>query len=729
MDSRRVNFGLRAIIVVLVVWSTPGTRCESLDEKMRADPEISQFYSYLQQCKVCNNTLESEEMTVFAPINAAFQHILKQNPDTNAMVLYHIINVPKKTDQLSGSYTYISSRLSGSPPLWITHSSSRYHNDIYINNARLLLKQSNVIGKKGPLVQIMHKIDEVLIPTRSSLAAANSIYNPNAWEFLENYESLIQGSHRVRNFRQRVQQTNKQDIFKTEGSYTFFVPVDEGFANSRAVLIDDKIIDGHVIPKQVLFTTPTAKDTAFPTLANGDNNIRVLISFTQEQRENLIINYVKSYTALTDGTHPQGAVLAEIVKANIPVKNGVIHLIQKPLMVVDSTIKELLQEHMDYICRVGNVRRMENVVKEVPQYPLPIADTYSNYYDYDEKDGGILNKFVNAIKNLEGAGDDILRTIEKSQDVTLFAPCNAALEGHLVMDNIFRNKEKFLEILKLHLVVDNRLYVDTVMKRNQNKIYQARTLAKGKNVYFNVVTHGNNRTMTIEGGGVNATVIQPDLAAKNGIIHIIDKVLGVPYTTVLDKLRTDPMLRDTYSLGNLEGFNNQLGDINKKFTYFVPRDKAWSDARVVMPSAIKVLFMRDYAYHATNTLQRHLVVSDEPYTMERIKQLSMVNESMPNYGTGNHFVRPPPNVELPTLRGSLKLYVEERQDNSYVIHWNEMKIPVFRPNVECINGIIHVIDVPFLKKDDIRVSTASNKKPSIFGSILAMILVITYAIQ
>ncbi|KAF7270341.1 hypothetical protein GWI33_016702 [Rhynchophorus ferrugineus] len=636
-------------------------------------------------------------MTVFAPINAAFQHILKQNPDTNAMVLYHIINVPKKTDQLSGSYTYISSRLSGSPPLWITHSSSRYHNDIYINNARLLLKQSNVIGKKGPLVQIMHKIDEVLIPTRSSLAAANSIYNPNAWEFLENYESLIQGSHRVRNFRQRVQQTNKQDIFKTEGSYTFFVPVDEGFANSRAVLIDDKIIDGHVIPKQVLFTTPTAKDTAFPTLANGDNNIRVLISFTQEQRENLIINYVKSYTALTDGTHPQGAVLAEIVKANIPVKNGVIHLIQKPLMVVDSTIKELLQE----------------------------------------KDGGILNKFVNAIKNLEGAGDDILRTIEKSQDVTLFAPCNAALEGHLVMDNIFRNKEKFLEILKLHLVVDNRLYVDTVMKRNQNKIYQARTLAKGKNVYFNVVTHGNNRTMTIEGGGVNATVIQPDLAAKNGIIHIIDKVLGVPYTTVLDKLRTDPMLRDTYSLGNLEGFNNQLGDINKKFTYFVPRDKAWSDARVVMPSAIKVLFMRDYAYHATNTLQRHLVVSDEPYTMERIKQLSMVNESMPNYGTGNHFVRPPPNVELPTLRGSLKLYVEERQDNSlnrnfgsgYVIHWNEMKIPVFRPNVECINGIIHVIDVPFLKKDDIRVSTASSKKPSIFGSILAMILVITYAIQ
>jgi hypothetical protein len=32
-----------------------------------------------------------------------------------------------------------------------------------------------------------------------------------------------------RYFRQKVQQNNKQDIFKTEGGHTFFIPVDEGF--------------------------------------------------------------------------------------------------------------------------------------------------------------------------------------------------------------------------------------------------------------------------------------------------------------------------------------------------------------------------------------------------------------------------------------------------------------------------------------------------------------------
>ena len=53
--------------------------------------------------------------------------------------------------------------------------------------------------------------------------------------------------------------------------------------------------------------------------------------------------YVKSNTLIGDKDHPTGVVLAEIIKANIPVRNGVVHLIQRPLMVVDTTITEFLQ--------------------------------------------------------------------------------------------------------------------------------------------------------------------------------------------------------------------------------------------------------------------------------------------------------------------------------------------------------------------------------------------------
>lgn len=70
------------------------------------------------------------------------------------------------------------------------------------------------------------------------------------------------------------------------------------------------------------------------------------------------------------------------------------------------------------------------------------------------------------------------------------------------------------------------------------------TAADRKKLYFNVVQEpSGNQIVTVEGGGVNATVVTANIAATNGLIHIIDRVLGVPYTTVLDKLRTDPMLK------------------------------------------------------------------------------------------------------------------------------------------------------------------------------------------
>jgi len=53
--------------------------------------------------------------------------------------------------------------------------------------------------------------------------------------------------------------------------------------------------------------------------------------------------YVKSNTIVGDAKHREGVVLAEIVKANIPVSNGVVHLIHRPLMIIDTTVTQFLQ--------------------------------------------------------------------------------------------------------------------------------------------------------------------------------------------------------------------------------------------------------------------------------------------------------------------------------------------------------------------------------------------------
>lgn len=49
-------------------------------------------------------------------------------------------------------------------------------------------------------------------------------------------------------------------------------------------------------------------------------------------------------------------------------------------------------------------------------------------------------------------------------------------------------------------------------------------------------------------------------------------------------------------MGNLADFNLQLNDSSRRFTYFVPRETAWENARIDFPSIHKKLFMGDFSY-------------------------------------------------------------------------------------------------------------------------------------
>jgi uncharacterized surface protein with fasciclin (FAS1) repeats len=52
----------------------------------------------------------------------------------------------------------------------------------------------------------------------------------------------------------------------------------------------------------------------------------------------------------------------------------------------------------------------------------------------------------------------------------------------------------------------------------------------------------NNGLMSVEGRGVNATMQETDIGTINGVVHVIDRVLGVPYRTCADKMQSDPSL-------------------------------------------------------------------------------------------------------------------------------------------------------------------------------------------
>lgn len=52
-------------------------------------------------------------------------------------------------------------------------------------------------------------------------------------------------------------------------------------------------------------------------------------------------------------------------------------------------------------------------------------------------------------------------------------------------------------------------------------------------------------------------------------------------------------------MGQRSGFNAQLNDTTRRFTYFVPRDWAWQQTEVTYPSAHKKLFMPEFGYHVS----------------------------------------------------------------------------------------------------------------------------------
>ncbi|XP_064549352.1 fasciclin-1 isoform X7 [Drosophila montana] len=648
-----VSCGTGALAALLLLCCcTAHAAAADLVDKLRDDSELSQFYSLLEQNPVANSTLSLRSCTIFVPTNEAFQ---RHKGPTH--VLYHITTAAFSKDQLEKT---VSSDMNGNPPLYITKSRN---GDIYVNNARIIPSLSVELTDREGKRQVMHIIDEVLDPLTALPTAKTEINNLDALQFIQKADQLNVGDNKLRTYRSQVTLMKKESLYQAPGAHTFLLPVDEGFKlSTRSSLVDGKVIDGHVIPNTVIFTAASQHDEP-KTSAAFEDQLKVTVSFFKQKDGKM---YVKSNTIIGDAKHPQGVVLAEIVKANIPVKNGVIHLIHRPLMIIDTTVTQFLQ---------------------------------------DNGENGALRKFYEVIMDAGGA---VLEGINNLSEVTILAPSNEAWNVSSI-DNIIRDRKKMTDILNMHIIKD-RLNVEKIRQKNANMIAQVPTVNNRTFLYFNINGDDSDAVITVEGGGVNATVLQADVAQTNGYVHIIDRVLGVPHTTVLGKLETDPMMSDTYKMGEFSHFNDQLNNTQRRYTFFVPRDKGWQKTELDYPSAHKKLFMRDFAYHSKYILERHLVLADHVFTMKDLAQMSLTTD----------------NVVLPTLRDSLKIKVEE-EAGRYVIVWNYKKINVYRPDVECTNGIIHVIDYPLLEEKDIVVSGGSYLPESSICIMLANLIMITIA--
>ena len=234
-------------------------------------------------------------------------------------------------------------------------------------------------------------------------------------------------------------------------------------------------------------------------------------------------------------------VVSRIIKANIPVQNGIVHLIDKPLMVVARSLYDYLMEEG----RDPNNR---------------------------------LHSFAMLMKDKGGTFGEALL---ESKDGTLLAPSNEA------MRKVDRNRLNYIlghqhlrnEVFGLHFVRERISSNDKRIWTDHEEGFSVAASYAFNRVWFNYEL--TQQKFSVEGRGVNATALETDIGTVNGVIHVIDRFLGIPYQTIAEKMRADPILSHSWSLSIYTRLSALLAQEhpNKKFTFLVPTNTAWEKAR------------------------------------------------------------------------------------------------------------------------------------------------------
>lgn len=81
------------------------------------------------------------------------------------------------------------------------------------------------------------------------------------------------------------------------------------------------------------------------------------------------VYYIQTNTVKNDAAHPAGKVLSRLTLANIPVKNGVIHIIDKPLMLMDMSVRDFLKNQSKLSRFYRLLERHQDVLSEIGRNP------------------------------------------------------------------------------------------------------------------------------------------------------------------------------------------------------------------------------------------------------------------------------------------------------------------------------------------------------------------------
>lgn len=268
------------------------------------------------------------------------------------------------------------------------------------------------------------------------------------------------------------------------------------------------------------------------------------------------------------------------------------------------------------------------------------------------------------LSNLRAAIDKagLASTLDGNGTFTVFAPSNAAFTSFL-NENGFANLEA-VPVSALKEILLNHVLSSKVMAADVSTGYVS-TMAKGSASDTRNLSMYINTASGVKINGVS-TVTQTDINATNGIIHKVDKVIGLP--TIVTHALANPnftSLAAALTRNDMPDFVGILnGTSNSPFTVFAPTNAAFG-------SLLTELGVSSLAAIPGGTLEN--VLKYHVVTGANVASTNLVN-----------------NMNVATFQGGS--FTINLNNGAKITDANGRVSNIIATDVQCANGIIHAID-------------------------------------
>ena len=275
------------------------------------------------------------------------------------------------------------------------------------------------------------------------------------------------------------------------------------------------------------------------------------------------------------------------------------------------------------------------------------------------RDAGSFSTLLTA---LEAAGLDSTLADEDS-DFTVFAPTDDAFEAlpEGTLDTLLADTDLLTDVLLYHVITDSVVGSDTAL-----------SLAGTTQLMANEA----KLAITVRGDALylnESVVIDTDIEASNGVIHVIDAVLtpttiGEPEGSIVDLALASPDLTTLVTALQAADLVDALADENAVFTVFAPTDAAFA---ALGDDAIAALLAD--TEELTNVLLYHVVGEA---AVDSIDATAL-------YG------------QMVTMLNEADVTIDVRDGELYI---NDSKVII--KDIPATNGIIHVIDMVLIPESE-----------------------------